>query len=368
MPQSLCCTSRLQQQCASYCSGIDCADGTFIKKVLQERLSQMKPAGQRTTIAVPTEPESSFPSFISQGAGFEFSIDQRGIDSLNSNQRPIITYRNGKNDGETYHKETSGGGSSSSGIIAKSKGLPPSAEKIFPESMEVMGGSDSSENARPIALLPPSSQQNSFLTTSPHTEHSNAHHTSVAHLSQIWSIQVKPHNELRSHFNTIDSKWLNIDSLKLTPNMRTSNANLNKSSSHHKVPRPEVPPRILPVLPQIFTHPPIATTAASVIQRLITPEIDTATPRPAQCGTAPDFIPCVSTPEANARMLQCCQAKLLPIGCQNLCKYDVTQAEIKQALDQAQCSILHVAPIVECASGGQDNIDCCRYKQVAIKR
>uniref|UniRef100_A0A183DYI8 DB domain-containing protein n=1 Tax=Gongylonema pulchrum TaxID=637853 RepID=A0A183DYI8_9BILA len=87
----------------------------------------------------------------------------------------------------------------------------------------------------------------------------------------------------------------------------------------------------------------------------------------AQCGVAPDFLPCVPIAQANVHFGQCCRAKLLPPGCQKLCKYDVTQTEIKTALDAGQCGILHVAPIVECASDAHDNTECCRYKQISAK-
>uniref|UniRef100_A0A183DXC9 DB domain-containing protein n=1 Tax=Gongylonema pulchrum TaxID=637853 RepID=A0A183DXC9_9BILA len=41
--------------------------------------------------------------------------------------------------------------------------------------------------------------------------------------------------------------------------------------------------------------------------------------------------------------------------------------QIKTALDAGQCGILHVAPIVECASDAHDNTECCRYKQISAK-
>lgn len=37
-------------------------------------------------------------------------------------------------------------------------------------------------------------------------------------------------------------------------------------------------------------------------------------------------------------------------------------------MDKALCGILHVAPIIECASAGHDNTQCCRYKGIAQKR
>ncbi|TKR83206.1 hypothetical protein L596_016832 [Steinernema carpocapsae] len=86
-----------------------------------------------------------------------------------------------------------------------------------------------------------------------------------------------------------------------------------------------------------------------------------------QCGKAPNFIPCVPVPEANRRLLQCCQRKLLPLGCHDLCRYDVTQPEIKVALDSGRCGLLSIAPFLECASDGHNNLDCCRQRGIAFK-
>ncbi|VDN58802.1 unnamed protein product [Dracunculus medinensis] len=87
----------------------------------------------------------------------------------------------------------------------------------------------------------------------------------------------------------------------------------------------------------------------------------------AKCGTAPYFTPCVPSFIADNRMRDCCRQKNLPLGCQNLCRYSVTVPEIKLAMDKALCGILHVAPIIECASAGHDNTQCCRYKGIAQK-
>ncbi|EFO97072.1 hypothetical protein CRE_15239 [Caenorhabditis remanei] len=69
-----------------------------------------------------------------------------------------------------------------------------------------------------------------------------------------------------------------------------------------------------------------------------------------QCGVAPDFTPCVSNEIASKSLLECCKRKNLPAGCQQLCRYDITQAEIRAAMDRGQCGIFTVATFLECAS------------------
>ncbi|KAK6042489.1 DB module, partial [Cooperia oncophora] len=86
-----------------------------------------------------------------------------------------------------------------------------------------------------------------------------------------------------------------------------------------------------------------------------------------KCGVAPDFTPCVSSEQASHALLECCRRKNLPPGCQSLCRYDITQAEVRAAMDRGQCGIFSVAPFLECASQGKDNSECCRYKGLAQK-
>ncbi|CAI5447530.1 unnamed protein product [Caenorhabditis angaria] len=88
---------------------------------------------------------------------------------------------------------------------------------------------------------------------------------------------------------------------------------------------------------------------------------------PKTCGVAPDFVPCVSNEVASRELLACCQRKNLPAGCQSLCRYDVTQAEIRLAMDRGQCGIFSVAPFLECASQGKDNSECCRHRGILQK-
>ncbi|EFO26125.1 hypothetical protein LOAG_02359 [Loa loa] len=86
-----------------------------------------------------------------------------------------------------------------------------------------------------------------------------------------------------------------------------------------------------------------------------------------QCGTAPDFSPCISISQANTQFEQCCRNKMLPAGCQHSCKYDVKESEISTIIGASFCAVLHIIPILQCASNGRDNSECCRYKQVATK-
>ncbi|EFP08333.1 hypothetical protein CRE_10715 [Caenorhabditis remanei] len=82
-----------------------------------------------------------------------------------------------------------------------------------------------------------------------------------------------------------------------------------------------------------------------------------------QCGVAPDFTPCVSNEITIKSLLECCKRKNLPAGCQQLCRYDITQAEIRAAMDRGQCGIFNVAPFLECASQGKDNSECCNCSE-----
>ncbi|EFO84370.1 hypothetical protein CRE_04432 [Caenorhabditis remanei] len=78
--------------------------------------------------------------------------------------------------------------------------------------------------------------------------------------------------------------------------------------------------------------------------------------------------PGVSSNEiASKSLLECCKRKNLPAGCQQLCRYDITQAEIRAAMDRGQCGIFNVAPFLECASQGKDNSECCRHRGIVQK-
>uniref|UniRef100_A0A914DAT0 Domain of unknown function DB domain-containing protein n=1 Tax=Acrobeloides nanus TaxID=290746 RepID=A0A914DAT0_9BILA len=86
-----------------------------------------------------------------------------------------------------------------------------------------------------------------------------------------------------------------------------------------------------------------------------------------KCGQPPDFIPCLPYEQANSRLLNCCQRKNMPAGCLELCRYDITQKEIKKAFDAGKCGLLNVAPFLDCASGGNNNLECCRHRGVSQK-
>ncbi|MCP9257423.1 hypothetical protein DINM_000665 [Dirofilaria immitis] len=85
-----------------------------------------------------------------------------------------------------------------------------------------------------------------------------------------------------------------------------------------------------------------------------------------QCGTAPDFSPCIPISQANHQFEQCCRSKLIPQNCLHMCKYDVTQDEITTVFSKGFCGLLYVVPIVQCASDGRDNSECCSAPQCEI--
>uniref|UniRef100_A0A914Q9S0 Domain of unknown function DB domain-containing protein n=1 Tax=Panagrolaimus davidi TaxID=227884 RepID=A0A914Q9S0_9BILA len=95
--------------------------------------------------------------------------------------------------------------------------------------------------------------------------------------------------------------------------------------------------------------------------------IQTITESTAPCNIAPDFRPCVPAAKASSKLLDCCKKRLMPPGCLELCRYDITQAEIRRQFDQGKCGLLHVAPFLECASDGNNNLECCKHRQVAQK-
>ncbi|KIH52259.1 DB module [Ancylostoma duodenale] len=108
------------------------------------------------------------------------------------------------------------------------------------------------------------------------------------------------------------------------------------------------------------------------------PPVPRLPPAPSQqCGVAPNFRPCVSSQQAShvnrlmqhvvSALLECCRRKNLPPGCLALCRYDITQAEVRSAMDRGLCGIFSVAPYLECASQGKDNTECCRHKGVVAK-
>uniref|UniRef100_A0A8R1DM11 DB domain-containing protein n=1 Tax=Caenorhabditis japonica TaxID=281687 RepID=A0A8R1DM11_CAEJA len=120
---------------------------------------------------------------------------------------------------------------------------------------------------------------------------------------------------------------------------------------------------VVPFRPiQITAFPPSAVPGPTQFTTPPSPE-----PATAQCGIAPEFTPCVDNAIASKSLLECCQRKNLPPGCQQLCRYDITQAEIRAAMDRGQCGIFNVAPFLECASQGRDNSECCRHRGIVQK-
>ncbi|VDL70945.1 unnamed protein product [Nippostrongylus brasiliensis] len=47
-------------------------------------------------------------------------------------------------------------------------------------------------------------------------------------------------------------------------------------------------------------------------------------------------------------LLECCRRKNLPPGCLALCRYDITQAEVRSAMDRGQCGLFSVTPGPQC--------------------
>ncbi|VBB29450.1 unnamed protein product [Acanthocheilonema viteae] len=45
----------------------------------------------------------------------------------------------------------------------------------------------------------------------------------------------------------------------------------------------------------------------------------------------------------------------------------ITEPQVSTNIDVSVCTILHIIPIVQCASNERDNSECCRYKQITAK-
>ncbi|EFO92510.1 hypothetical protein CRE_19606 [Caenorhabditis remanei] len=153
----------------------------------------------------------------------------------------------------------------------------------------------------------------------------------------------------------------------ITANLRSIIGNTKdlsvESSAVVIVPRTTVAPgvtnkvSVIPFRPLHFTAPP----------KNGPPGVSPPLAPGGQCGVAPDFTPCVSNEIASKSLLECCKRKNLPAGCQQLCRYDITQAEIRAAMDRGQCGIFNVAPFLECAFQGKDNSECCRHRGIVQK-
>jgi hypothetical protein len=94
----------------------------------------------------------------------------------------------------------------------------------------------------------------------------------------------------------------------------------------------------------------VGTTTTTMMMMMTTKATTTFAPRPSQpqpqCNSPPDFHPCVSLPEANQRLADCCRRKALPPGCLPLCRYDITQLEIKTAFERGHCGLFNILPVV----------------------
>ncbi|CEF69668.1 Domain of unknown function DB domain-containing protein [Strongyloides ratti] len=111
----------------------------------------------------------------------------------------------------------------------------------------------------------------------------------------------------------------------------------------------------------------LTTTSSSIIPEFHKSSNNDKLIRGINCGMEPDWKPCITISEANTRLSNCCKLKNMPSGCQELCRYDITQEEVKQALNLGKCSLLNVAPFLECAAEKKDNINCCRSKNISGK-
>uniref|UniRef100_A0A914ZDH1 Domain of unknown function DB domain-containing protein n=2 Tax=Parascaris univalens TaxID=6257 RepID=A0A914ZDH1_PARUN len=416
MPISLCCTSRLRENCLAHCSTIHCVGDSFYKQVINRQLSRVET--QSRAVSIPPESPPDIPGDFDLNV--DYTVDELSSDS-DSGPVDLAIFRNGKHDGETFHSRSGSlfpsgpplaqtpfptltpliaitDTGESSGAIARSITSSPfmvdrttdlenekfdRSDKLTAElvdgssSLEVLvpwSNIDYDTDSRSILVSPnlPSIPPHSFIASSSNSN-SNGMKSSAASEKRLWSIKLTPHLGLTDFNGNLEklSSWRKVDakSTNLEENVTLGRGigsviDAFFGGSKRRI-RPDNSNRNIAPLSRVITSTSQPLQASSTTKRTIsTSSLAKIT---AKCGIAPEFLPCVPTSIANANMVECCRAKLLPVGCQNLCRYDVTQNEIKAALDASQCGILHVAPIVECASGGHDNIDCCRYKQVAQK-
>uniref|UniRef100_A0A1I7V0R3 DB domain-containing protein n=1 Tax=Caenorhabditis tropicalis TaxID=1561998 RepID=A0A1I7V0R3_9PELO len=191
-------------------------------------------------------------------------------------------------------------------------------------------------------------------------------------------IDGKSDERFNKFYRTIDRV---INKLDLTGDLREGEPQIRlegstkdlsvESSAVVVVPRTTVAPgvtnkvSVIPFRPLHFTAPPVKPSGEG--GRGGPPGVSPPALQLGECGVAPEFKPCVSNLVASRSLLECCKRKNLPIGCQQLCRYDITQAEIRSAMDRGQCGIFNVAPFLECASQGKDNSECCRHRGIVQK-
>uniref|UniRef100_A0A914YGN9 Domain of unknown function DB domain-containing protein n=1 Tax=Panagrolaimus superbus TaxID=310955 RepID=A0A914YGN9_9BILA len=137
------------------------------------------------------------------------------------------------------------------------------------------------------------------------------------------------------------------------------------------IPRPQQPAPPPPQIPTwaqgsnatVISPPPPSPSSLPGIPVLIQTITESSSP----CNIPPNFQPCVPAEKASSKLLECCKKRLMPPGCLELCRYDITQSEIRRQFDAGKCGLLHVAPFLECASDGNNNMECCKHRNVAQK-
>ncbi|CCG28149.1 uncharacterized protein CELE_Y57G11C.42 [Caenorhabditis elegans] len=273
---------------------------------------------------------------------------------------------------------------------------PPPAQPLFPQQTPPPPASPLISNSgdvfarsrKEISGAPDSEQQSGSAATLSGSSHEwkvsiipRGQNKKPANVKSIppFTIDGKADERFNKFYRTIDSVINNLDltnggnlhEREGEPQIRLEGSTGNskdlsvESSAAVIVPRTTVAPgvtnkvSVIPFRPLHFTAPP----------RNGPPGV--APPKGAagneQCGVSPDFTPCVSNEIASKSLLECCKRKNLPAGCQQLCRYDITQTEIRAAMDRGQCGIFNVAPFLECASQGKDNSECCRHRGIVQK-
>ncbi|CCG28148.1 DB domain-containing protein [Caenorhabditis elegans] len=349
IPTSFCCTSRIRDQCPEQCASVQC--GTDFIHSLFSTDGSRRPA----------------PSGAHDGnanIGGTGSVDNLRS-AFGSAGEPFVT-------------------------------SPPPAQPLFPQQTPPPPASPLISNSgdvfarsrKEISGAPDSEQQSGSAATLSGSSHEwkvsiipRGQNKKPANVKSIppFTIDGKADERFNKFYRTIDSVINNLDltnggnlhEREGEPQIRLEGSTGNskdlsvESSAAVIVPRTTVAPgvtnkvSVIPFRPLHFTAPP----------RNGPPGV--APPKGAagneQCGVSPDFTPCVSNEIASKSLLECCKRKNLPAGCQQLCRYDITQTEIRAAMDRGQCGIFNVAPFLECASQGKDNSECCRHRGIVQK-
>ncbi|KAF8376028.1 hypothetical protein PRIPAC_82457 [Pristionchus pacificus] len=201
-------------------------------------------------------------------------------------------------------------------------------------------------------------------------QHSVDEASQFAEKPQIAEKPSTMHNRTNSFFLPLSFNFrpkTNAKTDQISPSVAGNGPNVDTAAV---IPPQFIPQTIRPLFQTAAptTLPPTTTTRRSHLIPISPIITQPSPPNPTgQCGVAPDFVPCLSAAQASKSLLRCCQAKGLPPGCQDLCRYDITQAEVKAAMDAGRCGLLSVQPYLECASQGKDNTECCQYRGIAQK-